>query len=64
MSATVLSAIVSTVTTGILTFIAVQIRRGVKAMRQFRTEHHYLMTQSAANTRFIERIMKHLDMSD
>lgn len=64
MTAQVWAAIASSLTTIAVTALA---RMAVKARKQFEAhgaEHQFLMKATARNTRYIARIMKHLDMTD
>lgn len=64
MSATVITAIVSTVTTALMAYVVRLIRNLVKSVARFKTEHEFLMTNTRNNTVYIKRVMQHLNMED
>lgn len=64
MDAAVVSAIVGSCTTAVLLWIGTLIRKLIRQLRQNRREHDWLMMTTAKSVRQIERIMRHLDMTE
>ena len=64
MSASVIGAIASSVTTALLAAIALWIRRLVRLIGLHKKEHEFLMRTTTRNTLIIRKLLQHLDASE